>query len=83
MIIKERMRSFEFNLYAEFDNFIDDNEDDTQLNLFGANEVTCDPQITSLVGARLVRIYANSHDENLHNLLKSDVLAEFDTMIEN
>ena len=83
MIIKECMRCFEFNLHAEFDNSIDDNEDDTQLNLFGTNEVECDPQLTSLIGARLARIYANSNDENSHNILKSDVLAEFETMIEN
>ena len=58
VIIKERMRSF------EFDNSIDDNEDDAQLNLFGANKVECDPKITSLIGARLTRIHTNSNDDN-------------------
>ena len=53
-------------------------EDDGQLIFFGAVSVDFNDEVTTSIGARLETTHANANYEHAHDLLKADLIEEFE-----
>ena len=53
-------------------------EDDGQLIFFGAVSVDFNDEVITSIRARLATIHANANDDHAHDLLKADLLEEFE-----
>ena len=79
VIVKECMSASNFDFEVML-NYLDqpEVEDDAQLNFFGAVSVNFNDEVTTSIGARLETMHANANYEHAHDLLKADLIEEFE-----